>query len=78
MDYVLRYGAENTTNRTDYDTLPNIRKIFNKLKKDSSVIWAEILYEPLENEDVQELIDEFEKPVINFFGHNVVVNIGDD
>lgn len=76
MDYVLRYGNENTTNRTDYDTLQNIRKIFNKLKKDSSVTWAEILHEPLEKEDVQELIDEFEKPVIDFLGNKIVVNIG--
>lgn len=78
MDYVLRYGGETSTNRTNYDTLPNIRKTFNKFKKDSSVLWAEILYEPLEKEDVQELIDEFEKPVIDFFGRSVVVNIHDD
>lgn len=75
-DYVLRYRYENKTNRTDYDTLPNIRKIFNKLKKDSSVVWAEILYEPLDKEDVQELVDEFEKPVIDFFGKKCVINIG--
>lgn len=75
FDYVLRYGNDECVNRSDYDTLPNIRKQFEKLKKDSSVTWAEILHEPLDAEDVQEVIDTFEKPVIDVLGMKVVVNI---
>ena len=75
-DYVIRYGNESKTERSDYDTLPNIKKQFEKLKSDSGVIWAEILYEPLNEEDKQIVIDEFEKQVVDFFGQKVVINIG--
>lgn len=75
-DYVVRYGYENKTNRTDYDTLPNAKKQFEKLKRDSGVTWAELLHEPLDDEDKQIVIDSFEKPVIEFLGQKIVINIG--
>ena len=75
-DYVVRYGYENKTNRTEYTTQEKARKEFEKLKLDSSVTWAELLYEPLAEEETQILIDEFEKQIIYFFGQKLVFNIG--
>jgi hypothetical protein len=74
-DYVMRYGNDIETNRTDYGSLNEIQKEFQKKKKDSSCIWAEILFEPLNVSDKQVIIDSFEKEITNIFGKNCVVNL---
>jgi hypothetical protein len=74
-DYVMRYGNDIETNRTDYDSLNEIQKEFQKKKKDSSCICAEILFEPLNIPDKQVIINSFEKEIINIFGKKCVVNL---
>ena len=74
-DYIVRYGYKDTYNRTDYKTLEQCKKQFKKFKADSRVTWAEIIYEPLDNEEETQIIDSFKKQVINVLGKEVVINI---
>ncbi len=74
-DYVVRYGNQNgVIDRTFYTTYKQALKQFNKFKQDSDITWAELLYEPL-NEDVQQVVDSFEKQVVNVLGVDVVINL---
>jgi hypothetical protein len=84
-DYVLRFGNQTETYRTDYGSLKDVQRIFDKKKKDSGCTWAEILYEPLfkkdktgeitEDKETQVIIDSFSKKVIELFGKECVINI---
>lgn len=55
-DYVIRYGNDNTTNRTDYMTLNKAEKEYNKIQLDVNTTWKELIHEPLEQEDVQNIL----------------------
>jgi adenosine deaminase len=74
-DYVMRYGNDKVTNRTDYSSLNNILAEFSKKKKDSNCTRAEVIFEPLDVLDKQVIIDCFEKKVIDIFGKKCVVNL---
>ena len=65
-DFVIRYGDEEQIFRTQYMTFKDANKEFNKLKLDSKVIWAELIYEDLNKLDHQEVLDSFEKQVQDF------------
>ena len=74
-EYIVRYGNESFTTRTDYQPLQECTKFFNKLKSDSKVVWAEIIHEPLDSYDEQIILDSFEKQIIDILGKKVVVNL---
>lgn len=57
-DYVVRFGNDNGyVERSDYMSKEQAEKFYNKIKLDIiTTTWKELLYEPLEKEDVQEII----------------------
>ena len=56
-DYVVRFGNNNGyVERSDYMSKEQAEKLYNKIKLDIRTTWKELLYEPLEKEDVQEII----------------------
>ena len=56
-DYVVRYGNDNGyVDRSDYMPKEQAEKFYNKIKLNIRTTWKELLYEPLEKEDVQEII----------------------
>ena len=56
-DYVVRYGNDNGyVERSDYMSKEQAEKFYNKIKLNIRTTWKELLYEPLEKEDVQEII----------------------
>ena len=56
-DYVVRYGNDNGyVERSDYMTKTQEEKFYNKIELNTRITWKELLYEPLEKEDVQEII----------------------
>lgn len=73
-DYIIRFEQNGEIKRNFHDTLTKQEKEFEKMKKDSSIIWAELLHEPLEEDDVQHVIDSFEKNVVEVLGQRIVLN----
>lgn len=56
-DYVVRFGNdEGYVERSDYMSKEQAEKFYNKIKLSIRTTWKELLYEPLEKEDVQEII----------------------
>ena len=56
-DYVVRFGNdEGYGERSDYMSKEQAEKFYNKIKLSIRTTWKELLYEPLEKEDVQEII----------------------
>ena len=56
-DYVVRYGNDNEyVDRSDYMSKGQAEKFYNKIELNTRTTWKELLYEPLEKEDVQEII----------------------
>ena len=56
-DYVVRFGNEmGYVERSDYISKEQAEKFYNKIKLNIRTTWKELLYEPLEKEDVQEII----------------------
>ena len=56
-DYVVRFGNDNGyVERSDYMSKEQAEKFYNKIKLNIRTTWKELLYEPLEKEDVQEII----------------------
>ena len=56
-DYVVRFGNDNGyINRSDYMSKEQAEKFYNKIELSTRMTWKELLYEPLEKEDVQEII----------------------
>ena len=56
-DYVVRFGNDGGyVERSDYMSKEQAEKFYNKIKLDIRTTWKELLYEPLEKEDVQEII----------------------
>ncbi len=56
-DYVVRYGNDSGyVERSDYMSKEQAEKFYNRIKLNIRVTWKELLYEPLEKEDVQEVI----------------------
>lgn len=74
-DYVIRYGNEESIERTFYDSITIQRKRFEEMKKDNSVIWAELIHEPLNEPEVQHIVDSFEKQVVDILGKKLVINL---
>ena len=56
-DYVVRFGNDNGyVERSDYMSKEQAEKFYNKIELSIRITWKELLYEPLEKEDVQEII----------------------
>lgn len=56
-DYVVRFGNDKGyVERSDYMSKEQAEKFYNKIKLSIRTTWKELLYEPLEKEDVQEII----------------------
>lgn len=56
-DYVVRFGNDNGyVERSDYMSKEQAEKFYNKIELSTRTTWKELLYEPLEKEDVQEII----------------------
>lgn len=56
-DYVVRFGNDNGyVERSDYMSKEQAEKFYNKIELNTRTTWKELLYEPLEKEDVQEII----------------------
>jgi hypothetical protein len=56
-DVEVRFGNDNGyVERSDYMSKEQAEKFYNKIKLDIKTTWKELLYEPLEKEDVQEII----------------------
>lgn len=56
-DYVVRFGNDKGyVERSDYMSREQAEKFYNKIELDIKTTWKELLYEPLEKEDVQEII----------------------
>lgn len=56
-DYVVRFGNDNGyAERSDYMPKEQAEKFYNKIKLSVKITWKELLYEPLEKEDVQEIV----------------------
>lgn len=56
-DYVVRFGNDNGyVERSDYMSKGQAEKLYNKIELNTRTTWKELLHEPLEKEDVQEII----------------------
>ena len=55
-DYVVRYGGETFTDRSDYMTEKEAHKFYDKIELTTSTTWKELLYEPLEEPEKQEIV----------------------
>ena len=56
-DYVVRFGNDNGyVERSDYMPKEQAEKFYNKIKLNIRITWKELLYEPLEKEEVQEIV----------------------
>lgn len=56
-DYVVRYGNDNGyVDRSDYMPKGQAEKFYNKIELNTRTTWKELLHEPLEDENVQEII----------------------
>lgn len=55
-DYVVRYGGENSVGRSDYMTEKEAIKFYDKVELNTSTTWKELLYEPLEEPEVQDVV----------------------
>lgn len=71
-DFIIRYGEydfnaekEGNTNRTFYMTFKDAYKQLNEMKTDNKTLWAQLIYENLYVTDHQEVIEEFEKEIID-------------
>ena len=58
-DYVVRYGNDNGyVERSDYMSKEQAERFYNKIELNTRTTWKELLYEPLEKEDAQEIISQ--------------------
>lgn len=55
-NYFIRYGSDTTTNRSDYMTLKEAEKEYNRKQLDINITWKELIHEPLEEEDTQNIL----------------------
>lgn len=55
-DYVVRYGGENSVNRSDYMTEKEANKFYDKLELNTSITWKELLFEPFDESDRQDIL----------------------
>ena len=55
-DYVVRFGGETFTDRSNYMTEKEAHKLYDKVKLNTSTTWKELLYEPLEEPEKQEVV----------------------
>ena len=74
-DYVVRSGNELSPNRSDYMNEADARKFYNNLKLDSSITWKELLYEPLNILDKQEILERDSVRVINLGFTKLVMEV---
>ena len=56
-DYVVRYGNDiGYVDRSDYMSKGQAEKFYNKIELNTRTTWKELLHEPLEDGNVQEII----------------------
>ena len=56
-DYVVRYGNDHGyVDRSDYMSKGQAEKFYNKIELNTRTTWKELLHEPLEDGNVQEII----------------------
>ena len=56
-DYVVRYGNDiRYVDRSDYMSKGQAEKFYNKIELNTRTTWKELLHEPLEDGNVQEII----------------------
>lgn len=57
-EYVVRYGNDGSfTDRSDYMDKDNAKRFYDKIKLDTNITWKELLYEPLDEEEGQYIIE---------------------
>lgn len=73
-DYFVRYGDRSgVIDRTFYDTLANISKAYDKIKLGLLVTWKELIFEPLDIPEHQEVIKDDEVTLIPFIGNTIMI-----
>lgn len=73
-DYVVRYGGDDWVKRSFYETKKNALKIYTSIKLDKKTRWKELIYEPLEDEERQDVILRDEVKVLSVLGVEFVVS----
>lgn len=73
-DYYVRYGNEQP-NRTFYMTLKEAEKQYDEIILDIKTTWKELIYEPLEQEEVQKIIKSDEVKVFDLLGIKVAIPV---
>lgn len=64
-NYVVRYGNDNNVERSFYMTKKQADEFYNKIELNTDTTWKEFLYEPLEKENVQEIIKSDSEKVVD-------------
>lgn len=73
-DYFVRYGNEyETLGRTFYVSLNEATKVYNSMSDKNKVTWKELIYEPLDEEDVSIVIKREDHKIINIMGKRLVI-----
>ena len=54
-DYIVRFGNNSSINRSDYMNEKDANKFYDKLKLDVNITWKELIHEPLDIPDKQEI-----------------------
>lgn len=66
-DYVVRFGNDNGyVERSDYMPKEQAEKFYNKIKLSMRITWKELLYEPLEKDEVQEVVRSDNAEIVDF------------
>jgi len=56
-DYIVRYGNDNgNVQRSFYMNKQRASRFYGKIKLDTKTTWKELLYEPLDQENVQKIV----------------------
>lgn len=72
-DFIVRYGNEKgLLGRSEYMNLKDATKLYDSLTKDKAT-WKELIHEPLNQEDVSNVLKSEEHEVIYVLGSRLVV-----
>jgi hypothetical protein len=64
-DFIVRYGGDNSIDRTDYMTEKEATKFYNKLELDTVTTWKELIQEPLDEPEVQRVVKQDSVKVVD-------------
>ena len=64
-EYVVRYGSSSGPKRSDYMNAKEAAEFYDKIQLGTEVTWKEILYEPLDDEERQDIVRSEEVKVLD-------------